>query len=934
MVVAANNMGDTHIMVVDNHSQHIGRRSISAQEDEVVNLAGSDLYLSLNTVLDNNMSLIGRTQADCIGRILGRWLSAVAPGGAERRQELLCLAQQGLLLTLAHTVLLCGGPGSFAFLTAGLKFFGGGIAAEGLAARHHLFGAFNMAGRLLALEDRRFVGIKAEPAHAIENRIDGFLGGTRLVGILDPQQEFSLVAAGIQVVEKGCASATNVEHASRGGGKSRNRRHKSDKASGSASDLWSGRHEHPDGGSGKSRADFIMSEGGAGGVLHLVLNGPLYFALGLCLGAMVYFASPVEPGWGGGVAAGACILGGGILALQRTGSFVIRLAAMLLVGAVCGATISKLHTQIRAAPPVQSVIGPAMVEGWVTAIEPGTKGVRLRIDVHAISGVASTDMPAHIRLTHSLSLNVAPGRFVRCWSVLRPPPQPSMPGDYAFNRQAFFEGLDAVGYVQGRCRGGPLGTRAGLWDHAKTLLAVTRRALAVHVKDAAGERAGGFAAALASGDRSFMSQEDMEALRRSGLAHLLAISGLHLGIVGGLVYVSTRRLLALWEWLALRIPVQKPAAAIALIMSGAYLLLSGASISTQRAFIMAAVFFGAILLDRSPLSFRSFAVAMIAVILIQPHSVMTPGFQMSFAATGALIATYLVWREHDETRQAGKRNRYVFSLQSLVVTSIIGAAATAPFALYHFDRVAPGGIWANLMAMPIITFISAPMAGLAMATAPIGLDEPFLRLFGWSLEQVLNIAHWVSARPGSGLTISDPMPALVLVVMSVGLVAVCLVTGLRRRVSALAITTSLAALAWFSAPRTILHWSPSGEVLIRTNAQGWQKLDVADGDGLSPLTLADLSASDVCKGKDCIFETAIGRVAISDMDGEAGCPGRASVILYTGVTAPPCAQGAGLISWSDNVAAGGISLVKPFIGPYRRSTPKCGQRKWQPCLQE
>lgn len=229
----------------------------------------------------------------------------------------------------------------------------------------------------------------------------------------------------------------------------------------------------------------------------------------------------------GGVGAG--------LAVRRSRHFAVRLMAILVFGAVCGAAVSKAHTEMRGEPPVQSMIGPAMVEGWVTSVQPGTNGLRLRIDVHAIGGVDAHDLPRRIRLTHSLSLNVAPGRFVRCWSVLRPPPQPSMPGDYAFNRQAFFEGLDAVGYVQGRCRGGTLGPESGFSNRVSSVINTMRRALALHVRDAAGERAGGFAAALASGDRSFMAQDDIEALRRAGLAHLLAISGLHLGLVGGLV---------------------------------------------------------------------------------------------------------------------------------------------------------------------------------------------------------------------------------------------------------------------------------------------------------------------------------------------------------------------------------------------------------------
>lgn len=153
-------------------------------------------------------------------------------------------------------------------------------------------------------------------------------------------------------------------------------------------------------------------------------------------------------------------------------------------------------------------------------------------------------------------LEVSPGRFVRCWAVLRPPPSPTLPGDYDFRRQTYFEQLGAVGYVQGRCRGDVLGAPAAAGDRISLWIAAKRRVLALHVKEVAGERAGGLAAALVTGDRSFVRPEDRDALRDTGLAHLLAISGLHLSIVGGMTYLIFRRTLALIEPLALRVPVK------------------------------------------------------------------------------------------------------------------------------------------------------------------------------------------------------------------------------------------------------------------------------------------------------------------------------------------------------------------------------------------
>jgi competence protein ComEC len=172
--------------------------------------------------------------------------------------------------------------------------------------------------------------------------------------------------------------------------------------------------------------------------------------------------------------------------------------------------------------------------------------------------------------------------------------------------------------------------------------------------------------------------------------------------------------------------------------------------------------FGAVLADRAALSLRSYAIAMILVVLLQPESVMTPGFQMSFAASGALIATYEAW-----SRRRAERERILgpttFTWASLFVTSLVAGMATAPFAIYHFDRVAAFGLLANLLAMPIITFVSAPLAALSLILTPFGFGDVGLRLFGYSLEAVLAIANWCSSLPAAAWTLPKSMPAVTLV---------------------------------------------------------------------------------------------------------------------------------------------------------------------------
>lgn len=652
---------------------------------------------------------------------------------------------------------------------------------------------------------------------------------------------------------------------------------------------------------------------------------PLMFAYGLCAGAVAYFLWNDEPAlwWSAGACLSALVLW---FALRRSSFQGIGLVlAVILLGASAGHLTGVVRSIVVASPSISSQTPPLMVEGWLAEIEPGSKGVRLRLDVHAIAGLPPHETPVFVRLTHRSRIEVAPGRFVRCWAVLRPPPAPGLPGDYDFQRQAWFEQLGAVGYVQGRCRGGTLGAPASQMDQMTLQLAAIRRNLALAVSDGAGERAGGFAAALVSGDRSLMKYEDQEALRRSGLAHLLAISGLHLAIVGGLVFLIVRRLLTLIEPLALRISVQKPAAVVALVACAAYLVMSGASVSTQRAFIMAAIVFGAVIFDRAAISLRTFAIALIAVVLLQPESVMAPGFQMSFAATGALIATYEAWRNHRSARER-VLGPVGFSWASIVMTSVVAGLATAPYALYHFDRLAGYGFLANLIAMPLVSFLTAPAAALAFLLSLVGLEAVGLRFFGYSLEAVLAVAHYFAALDTSVGGSSQPMPGSALALLSAGLALAIAARGAARPLLLLACMIP-AIWGWVQSPRLAFHWSLSGTVYVANQRGDTTAVALVKGDGLAPLRFSQRIPVN-CETSPCTFEIA----------------DEASLLLSSGQpsgTDALAGQGA-----SVTLARGGMSetfhwnelqVRGPLTGYVHKGqisiapTAPCRQRPWREC---
>ncbi|MEM1035334.1 MAG: ComEC/Rec2 family competence protein [Pseudomonadota bacterium] len=689
--------------------------------------------------------------------------------------------------------------------------------------------------------------------------------------------------------------------------------------------------EHAQASQSKGRQRVITAISTFRDVIDLAGRLPLVFALFMCVGSIVYFTLPFEPEtWSVFIAFGlVSVLFWSCLRAGRALIF-----AVIGFGLVSGFFAGKIATLRVAHPVIETAMGPVMLEGWVEEIEPAERGVRLRLLVHAVDGQARRELPKHIRVTHTAGLKVESGRFVRCWVVLRPPPASVMRGDYAFDRQAWYEGLGAVGYVQGRCRGGALGPPNSMFDRWRLKIAEGRRALAYYVNEAAGERAGGFAAAVSSGDRSFMAEADKEALRKSGLAHLLAISGLHMGIVGGLVFVIVWRGLALIEPLALRITVRKPAAASALIVSFVYLILSGASVSTQRAFIMALVFFGAVLFDRTALSMRSVAIAMILVVAIAPWSVLSPGFQMSFAATGVLIMTYEVWQKRRRAEGLGLSGGAWFWTKSIVVTSLVTSLATVPFALYHFDRMAPLGLIANVLAMPIVSLVSAPLAGLALVTAPLGLADWPLRAFGWSLEAILWIGGVFSDVDGFSGKVGKPMPDSALILFSIALVLGLIGRNWRGRLAMAIPPIAFGLLSWAFASSPSLHFAPSGEIFLLGDKSGPQRLQFADGEGLAPLRYSNLAEQEVCSGdQNCLITHDGLTLGLVSVAGITDCRRwqRADIIFVAEAVARESICNRLTYTLRDAELANGLSFVNRSNGLKLIKKPDCRARPWRTC---
>lgn len=279
------------------------------------------------------------------------------------------------------------------------------------------------------------------------------------------------------------------------------------------------------------------------------------------------------------------------------------------------------------------------------------------------------------------------------------------------------------------------------------------------------------AAALATGLRGEILDGVRQQMRDSGLAHLLAISGLHIGLVTAFVFALVRGGLALGPGFALRWPLKKIAAVVALLAAAIYMMLAGATVPTQRAFIMTAIILVAMLLNWPGISLRLISLAASLVLLIRPEALLSVSFQMSFAAAIALVAAYeaLAGKFRVATGESTFPRRVAMNLVAVAFTTLIASLATAPFAVFHFHRLALLRLVANLAAVPIAALWVMPLEVLVLVLMPFGLEGTVTPLLGGGVEAILWIAATVSAWPFAAITLPAPGPVAMLMMVAGGL---------------------------------------------------------------------------------------------------------------------------------------------------------------------
>jgi competence protein ComEC len=417
---------------------------------------------------------------------------------------------------------------------------------------------------------------------------------------------------------------------------------------------------------------------------------------------------------------------------------------------VAGFTAAQLRTALVAAPMLDKKLGPVEVIGTVSAREVREDGGRIVLIDLQIEDLRPAQTPNSIRLTLRESLTLPPvGASIKVLANLLPPMEPAYPGAYDFRREAFYKGIGAYGMV----------LRAPEYQGESKEVSWAERMrehlVATVTKKLPGAE-GAIAAALMTGERGAIDELTNANMRAAGTTHLLSISGMHIGMVGGFVLFLVRALLALVPRLALSWPLKRIAAVAALVAVVVYTWFVGAPIPAQRATLMAALVFIAILLDRQAITLRSVALAALAILLIFPEALLNPGFQMSFAAILMLVAAYEAWTQRGSAQDKPTLpRRAVLYIAGIVVTSLIAGLATMPYGAWHFHRLQLLGVLGNLIAVPLTGFVVMPAMVLSFPLLPLGLADWPLAFMGWGLQGVTHSAAWIATMPYANLVVGQ-----------------------------------------------------------------------------------------------------------------------------------------------------------------------------------
>lgn len=642
------------------------------------------------------------------------------------------------------------------------------------------------------------------------------------------------------------------------------------------------------------------------------------------VGILVYLGARFEPAPAASAGLVAAVAGLAIAARRRRALTSLRWL-MLALAASVGFALPSVHAAVSGTAML-AVPTAAVIEGVVDDRRQAGEG-RQTVFVRLTGSDAAERLDGirRVRMTVDDAPPMLPGTSVSLRAWLFDVPGAVAPGAYDPQLHSYFAGIGAFGSALEM----PALTAPGSgFTH---LVAAVRAQIAARIAAHLGPPARAFATALIIGEQGEISEADRAAMARAGLAHVIAISGLHLSLVAGVAFLVLRVLLTVGP-LGTRVPAKTVAALAAMAVALGYLFISGAGTATVRATIMLGLVLAAVIAGRRALTMRNVTFAALALVAIDPVGVLRPGFQLSFAAVVALIGCYegLRWRP-----DRARRPPVVRYAGALMLTSVIAGIATAPFAAFHFQQFAPLGIVGNLLAVPIVGFVILPAGFVGVLTIPFGLEGPFFAVMGAGIEAMLAIAYWVATLSGP-LTTTPEMGAWTLAAVAAGLGWFAFLRKPIRFAGPAVAFALVLAFGWRPAPALIVSDSTQavaigteeGQRLIGSNRTSFAVRAWSERFGVD-LTAHEAVGS--CDRLGCVARAAGGWEVAVDRSFAAAAEdcGRVAVLVARG-GAPAHCRDRGIVITAADLRAGGVHAVRQTTGGLRLE-PAFGdlERPWR-----
>lgn len=651
---------------------------------------------------------------------------------------------------------------------------------------------------------------------------------------------------------------------------------------------------------------------------------PVLYAIGIAS----YFSLTREPPLWPGMTAITLLAIGMVWLRKKPGWFYLAFSFLLISLGFVTAEWRSIAVQ---APVLTHSTRPVYITGKIDYLESLPHGARAVLSSLRLEPALQEQTPKKIRINLRTRMNGAKaGDTIRVRAILTPPPKPVYPGAYDFSRIAYFQQIGATGYAISPVDIIAPSLPSALMHHMTAL----RHRMAQQALSILGTGTGGIAAALLVAEQQAIEKKTLQDIRIAGLAHILSVSGLHMALVVSVCFFLSRSFLACSETLALRYNIKKWAAICALLGSFFYLMMTGFPVPAVRAFIMAGLVLFAVLIDRTPTPLRCVAIAAIFILAFTPENLLSPSFQMSFAAVTALIASYqwLAERKKQDPLQfkltsLGRRLAGYFS--SIVFSSLIAGMATAPFSIYHFNNYSSYSILANLLAIPITSFWIMPWAVVYFIAYPLDLSHLVLIPMGWGIDAMVAIAKTIASLPFA-LDVIPAIPAFSFALLTLGGCWICLWITRWRWWGIIPVVIGCFTAMLATPPDIILdgrgklfaiHGENGMEVSSRRVAYYtrniWQQR-------LGVTASGKLEGSDKCEGNTCLFSKAGKTIAI--VQGDGTCPAADMVVNLT-YHPLPCKTS---ISQEDLRKDGThtVTVTKEGIIRIRSTREAQGKRPW------